>query len=59
MCITSGADGSTAEGIFTAIDEVFAKNQVPWENCASFECRQHKQDDWKEQFHCFKILGEK
>ena len=35
MCITSGADGSTAEGIFTATDEVFPKNQVPWENCAS------------------------
>ena len=26
MCLTSGADGSTAEGILTAIDEVFAQN---------------------------------
>ena len=34
-CLTSGADGSTAEGIFTAIDEVFTKNQIPWENCVS------------------------
>ena len=35
MCLTSGADGSTAESIFTAIDEVFTKNQIPWENCVS------------------------
>ena len=35
MCLKSGADGSTAEGIFTAIDEVFTKNQIPWKNCAS------------------------
>ena len=35
MCLTSGADGSTAEGIFTAIDEVFIKNQIPWENYVS------------------------
>ena len=35
MCLTSGANGSTAEGIFTAIDEVFTKNQIPWENCVS------------------------
>ena len=33
MCLTSAADSSTAEGIFTAIDEVFAKNQTPWKNC--------------------------
>ena len=35
MCLKSGADGSTAESIFTAIDEVFTKNQIPWENCVS------------------------
>ena len=33
MCLTSGADGFTAEGIFTATDDVFSKNQIPWENC--------------------------
>ena len=36
MSLTSGADGSTVEGIFTAIDELFIKNQIPWENCVSF-----------------------
>ena len=60
MFLTSGTDGSTAEGIHTAIDEVevFPKNQISWENCKS-ECRQHIHYDRKEQFHCFKILGEK
>ena len=33
ICLKSGADGSTSEGIFTTIDEVFTKNQIPWENC--------------------------
>ena len=28
MCLISGADGFTAKGIFTAIDEIFAKNQI-------------------------------
>ena len=41
MWLTSGTDGSTAEGIHTgihtAIDEVevFPKNQISWENCVS------------------------
>ena len=35
MCLTSGADGPTAEGICAATDEVFAKNQMPWENSVS------------------------
>ena len=35
MCLTSGADGSTAEGTYTATDEVFGKNQISWENCVS------------------------
>ena len=35
MCLTSGAAGSTAEGIFTATDVVFTKTQIPWENCLS------------------------
>ena len=35
MCLTSGADDSTAEGVYTTIDEVFAKNQISWENCVS------------------------
>ena len=33
MCLTSGTNCSTAEGIFTAIDEAFEKNKIPWENC--------------------------
>ena len=36
MCLTSGADGSTVEGIFIVTDELFTKNQIPWENCVSF-----------------------
>ena len=35
MCLTSCTDCSTAEGIFTAIDEPFEKNKIPWENCVS------------------------
>ena len=35
MCLTSGTNCSTAEGIFTAIDEAFEKNKIPWENCVS------------------------
>ena len=35
MSLTSGANSSTAEGIFTAIDDVFSKNEIPWENCVS------------------------
>ena len=33
MCLASGADGCTAEGIFTAIDRISAKNQILRENC--------------------------
>ena len=33
MCLASGADGCTAEGIFTAIDKISAKNQILRENC--------------------------
>ena len=35
MCLKSGVDGSIAEGIFTAIDDVFGKSLIPWENCVS------------------------
>ena len=35
MCVTSGTDASTAEGIFTAAGKVFAKSQNLWENCVS------------------------
>ena len=60
MCLTSGADVSTGEGILTAIDEAFTKNQIPWENLlCKFECQQHKHYDWKKQFHCFKILKDR
>ena len=33
MCLASGADGCTAEGIFTAIDRISAKNHILRENC--------------------------
>ena len=33
MCLASGADGCTAEGIFTVIDKISAKNQILRENC--------------------------
>eukprot|EP00795_Rhopilema_esculentum_P011061 gene11061-19920_t len=35
MCVTSGVGSATAEGIFTAIEEVFENNRIPWENCVS------------------------
>ena len=37
MCLTSGTDCSTAEGIFTAIDEAFENEpwEIPWESCVS------------------------
>ena len=35
MYLISGADDSFAEDIFTAIDKVFAKNQILWKNCGS------------------------
>ena len=35
MCLTSGVGSATAEGIFTAIEDVFENNRIPWENCVS------------------------
>ena len=32
MCLTSGERGGTAECIFNAIDDVFEKHEIPWDN---------------------------